>query len=104
MNLSSRLNKMASNGNSKQTNNVWNNPIPASVKSNNLQINNHSATRPGNQSPNHQTNVPKESQDNPANKENIQMRDLQDKIAKMEEEVVQYKKQIKDLENKVMSK
>ena len=95
---------MANNGNSKKTNNVWNNPIPASVKSNKSQVNNHSASRTENQRSDHQINVSKELQNNPANKENIQVKHLQDKIAKLEEEAVQYKKQIKALADKVMSK
>ena len=91
---------MASSRNLKHTNALSNDPVLKYAKSNVSQIDNRVSTISDNQELNRRMNILEEL----INKENVQIKQLQDKIEKLEEQATQHRSQIENLENKVMSK
>jgi TolA-binding protein len=95
---------MTTSGKLEQTNGVSSDPVLASAKSNTLQSDDRLATSAANQECNHQMDIPEEPLNNQPNKEHIQIKQLQDRIEKLEEQFIQHQAQIKILEDKVVSK
>ncbi len=95
---------MPSRRNRKSGNMASGNAVSTDAKSNIQQVNNSLETSAGNEELNHPVIILEESLTAQQDKENVQIKQLQNKIEELEKQVTQYKIQIKDLEDKVLCK
>ncbi len=95
---------MTSRGNFKHTNDHSSGALLAPAESNTSQNDNHLETSNENQRLNHRMDTLEKLVNNQLDKENILIKQLQDKIKKLEEQATQHETQIKLLEDKAMSK
>jgi TolA-binding protein len=95
---------MAGRRNRRGTNAISNDLASANPRSNTPPIDNRLATNSDNQELNRRMKTLEELLNNRLNQENNQIKQLQDKIEKLEAQAIQHQMQIQHLEEKVMSK